>query len=59
MPVLAVLAGADKMTPLKKGKEMVSAITDCLLVVVEQAGHMLPAEEPDAVNGALKEFLKN
>jgi len=59
MPVLAVLAGADKMTPLKKGKEMVSAITDCRLVVVEQAGHMLPAEEPDAVNGALKEFLKN
>ncbi len=56
-PVLCILAEKDKMTPMKAGRAMAHALNaeDC--IVVPGAGHMLPAEEPKAVNTALRSFL--
>ena len=56
-PCLIILAGADKMTPIKKGRELANAITGSQLVEIAGAGHMLPSESPDGVNIALDVFL--
>lgn len=58
MPTLLILAGADKMTPVKFGKKLAEMIADAELVVVDKAGHMLPAEHPDEVNQPLRAFLQ-
>ncbi|MEC7246232.1 MAG: alpha/beta hydrolase, partial [Pseudomonadota bacterium] len=57
LPVLIILAAADKMTPVKKGRELAAAIKNSQLVEIAGAGHMLPSESPDAVNAALLPFL--
>ena len=57
MPTLVILAGADKMTPVKFGKKLADMIPDAELVIVDKAGHMLPAEHPDDVNTPLRAFL--
>lgn len=57
-PTVCILAGADKMTPLKAGKQLVEALSDTTLSVVEGAGHMLPGEHPFEVNAALRAFYK-
>ncbi len=59
VPTLVILAGADKMTPVKFGKKLAEMITDATLVVVDRAGHMLPAEHPDEVNRPLHAFLQS
>jgi len=59
MPCLVILAGKDKMTPIKTGRALAQAIRHCHLVEVAGAGHMLPSESPDAVNTALLDFLGN
>ena len=46
LPVLIILAAADKMTPVKKGKKLADMIPDAELVIVDKAGHMLPSEHP-------------
>ena len=56
-PCLIILAGADKMTPIKKGRELAKAIIGSQLVEIAGAGHMLPSESPDGVNIALDAFL--
>jgi pimeloyl-ACP methyl ester carboxylesterase len=51
-----ILAGQDKMTPIKAGL----AIADQLqakLVVLKDYGHMLPIEAPKQVLVALREFI--
>ena len=56
-PCLVILAGSDKMTPIKKGRELAQAIEGSQLVEIAGAGHMLPSERPDEVNSALASFL--
>ena len=56
-PCLIILAGADKMTPIKKGRELANTIKGSQLVEIPGAGHMLPSESPDRVNTALDIFL--
>ena len=58
MPVLVLLAGADKMTPVKFGVQMAQAIADHQLEIIDKAGHMLPSEHPDAVNRPVLNFLR-
>ena len=57
IPALVVLAGKDRMTPIRTGRELAGTIKDVKLVEVADAGHMLPAEAPDAVNDELVAFL--
>lgn len=57
MPVLVLLAGSDKMTPVKFGLKMAEAIPNKRLIVIEKAAHMLPAEHPEEVNTPMLAFL--
>ncbi len=57
MPVLVLLAGADKMTPVKFGLKMAEAIPNKQVVVIDKAAHMLPSEHPDEVNKPMLAFL--
>lgn len=56
-PTLCILAGKDRMTPLKFGKKMAQTITGAQLEVIAQSGHMLTGEWPFETNIALKDFF--
>ena len=56
-PTLCILAEEDKMTPIKFGKAMAKQIKNSGVIVIEKAGHILPAEKPLEVNKALHSFL--
>jgi pimeloyl-ACP methyl ester carboxylesterase len=53
-----VLAGADdQLIPLDESRTMAGAIPQSQLVVVPDAGHLAPLENPEATNMALLRFL--
>ena len=56
-PTLTILAGQDKMTPIKQGRKLAAALPLNTAHEVPQGGHMLITEQPFAVNAALKPFL--
>jgi pimeloyl-ACP methyl ester carboxylesterase len=56
-PALVIIAANDIMTPAKAGRELAGLITDSRAVTVDDCGHMLPAEAPDAVLDALIDFF--
>ena len=55
-PSLMVLAGQDKMTPLKAGQAAAQALK-AEVVVLQEFGHMLPIEAPKQVLHALRDFI--
>lgn len=55
-PTCMILAGQDKMTPLKAGKAA-AQLLNAKLVVLREYGHMLPIEAPRQVLHALREFI--
>ena len=56
-PVLAIVGGRDLMAPGRNARALAAALTDVTTVRLEQSGHALMAEEPDAVLAALHTFL--
>ena len=56
-PVLLVYGRADAITTWEHQQEMLGAIPDVRLEVVEDSGHMLPLERPETVNALLRDFL--
>ena len=56
-PVLCILAGKDRMTPVKFGRKMAAALKGAQLTEIAKGGHMLPAECPLETNRALRAFL--
>ena len=58
-PALCILSRHDRMTPVRRGRDMAAALADCRTVEVENAGHMLPVESPFAVNRALRAFVES
>jgi pimeloyl-ACP methyl ester carboxylesterase len=56
-PAMLLLGKNDMMTSPKMTKELTTALKDCRVVVLERAGHVPMAEEPDATLDALKLFL--
>jgi pimeloyl-ACP methyl ester carboxylesterase len=56
-PAMLLLGKNDMMTSPKMTKELTAALKDCRVVVLERAGHVPMAEEPDATLDALKLFL--
>jgi len=56
-PCHLILAGADKMTPLRQGRHLAGLIAHAGVTEIAGAGHMLPSEYPDAVNAPLARFL--
>jgi pimeloyl-ACP methyl ester carboxylesterase len=57
IPTLVVTGAEDRLTPLKYGRFLASAIPGARLVEVAGAGHFPQLEQPEAVNGAIREFL--
>jgi len=53
VPVTAVLAERDLMTPAKNGKALAALIPGAKVVMLPGAGHMLLAEKPDDVLKAI------
>ena len=56
-PSLCLLAGKDRMTPVKFGQKMAAEISGAECRVFARAGHFLPAEYPLEVNDAMTTFL--
>ena len=54
VPTLVLLAGADRMTPPRQGQKLADAISGAKLAVIDEAGHILPVERGDEVNGHLR-----
>ncbi|TCD12308.1 alpha/beta fold hydrolase [Oricola cellulosilytica] len=55
-PTACILAGADRMTPLKAGLALAEALDKPTVTIIDNAGHMLPGEHPHEVNRALRAF---
>jgi len=57
IPTLMICGAEDKMMPLKFSESLRDGIVNSQLRVVEDAGHMVMLEKPDAVADLLKQFI--
>jgi len=57
-PVLFVLGGLDKMSPVKSGLRLAAAISGAKTEVINDAGHMMMLESPNDVFKIIRDFLK-
>ena len=57
VPTLLVTGTADTWSPLSQHEDMRKQIRNSELVLVEDAGHMAPLEQPDRVVSALQRWL--
>ena len=56
-PTLVVVGAEDAISPLDEMRGMAAAIPGAEFVVIPDAGHMAPLENPAAFNAALEKFL--
>jgi len=59
VPTLIMVGEKDNRTPPRFSRLLHHMIPDTRLVIVEGAGHCLPLEHPERVNGEIIRFLKN
>lgn len=59
VPVLVLTASDDRMTPGKYGTYLAERIGRSSLVNIEDAGHLSPMEQPQAVTEAIAEFVSS
>lgn len=57
VPTMCILAGKDKMTPLKFGSKLAETLSDNVLYILPNSGHTIPTERPHELNQFLREFL--
>ena len=57
VPVLVVTAEDDQLTPPKYGVALEQGIPNATRSHIMEAGHIVPLEKPDEVNGAILQFL--
>lgn len=57
VPTLFVMAKQDRMTPTKASAKLRTAIANAKVVEIDDCGHSLMTEQPDAVLRVLVEFL--
>lgn len=57
-PVLLLAGRHDRVTPLALHMEMQSLIPGAVLVPIEESGHYLPLEQPQAVTAVLRHWLQ-
>ncbi len=57
-PTLVVCGVEDRMTPPKYSEFLASKIPNAHLEMIGSAGHQVMIEQPEAVNGALVEFVQ-
>ncbi len=58
-PALVIGAENDRMVPLKFSVTLADTIPDATLIVIENAGHMIPLEQPDKVTRSIADWLAN
>ena len=56
-PTLICAGAKDLFAPLSVQRRMHELIPDSELLVFEEGGHMLPAEEPEPIAAAMVDFL--
>lgn len=56
-PTLVMTGAEDRLTPLKYGRFLAAAIPGAHLVEIAGVGHFPQLEQPEAVNGPIREFL--
>ena len=56
-PTLVLLGANDIMTPTKSGRALAALIPGSRIIAIEDCGHMMQAEAPDAVLDALLGFF--
>lgn len=57
VPTLVVVGAEDAISPPTEAQAIADAISDSRFVVISEAGHMAPWENPEAVNAAILDFL--
>lgn len=57
VPTLIICGAEDKMMPLKFSESLRDGIANSQLHVLDNAGHMVMLEQPDAVADLLKQFI--
>jgi pimeloyl-ACP methyl ester carboxylesterase len=57
-PTLILVGRQDVLTPLARHEEMHAAIATSNLCVIEDCGHLSTLERPEAVNQAMRDWLK-
>lgn len=58
LPALILAGAADSLVPVRRQALMADLMPTARLQVIEDAGHLLPLEQPQAVTAALGLFLK-
>ena len=58
VPSLVICGEGDVISPPVEMKAFASALPSARFVLIPDAGHMAPMENPDVVNRAIREFLK-
>ena len=56
-PVLVAVGRQDGWSPLAQHQDMAGALPNSQLVIIEDAGHFAPIEQPDATASALRNWL--
>jgi len=56
-PVLVAAGSEDRWSPPAQHEAIAALIPDARLAIIKGAGHMLPAEAPDALNTAIADWL--
>jgi len=56
-PVTFVLGSEDKMTPVRAAAEVIDAIEQSTVVVLDSTGHMMPIEDPIRAREAIAEAI--
>jgi 3-oxoadipate enol-lactonase len=58
-PTLVVIGERDMVAPLILSQEIANGIPGARLEVIENAGHVVNADAPEAFNALLREFVRN
>lgn len=58
VPALVIAGAKDKVIPVENSRILASRIPGAELIILEEAGHFLSVEAPEAVNKAIHGFLK-
>ncbi len=59
VPTLVVAGAEDQVIPLDESRQMAGSIPNARLVVIPEAGHLAPLENPAATDEAIIQFLES
>lgn len=57
-PTTVIVGRQDRWASLEQHQEMTAAIAGARLVIIEDSGHFVPVEQPEALSRALLDWLK-